>query len=90
MEELPRKFTVYLNTLDEKENQIVGFLIDQNGETTQARIHHYTHMPRSTLSKNVKNLLKKEILEIERYGKLNRVRLTRWFLEGDEEAENAS
>ncbi|MFH1424308.1 MAG: hypothetical protein ABIG20_01365, partial [archaeon] len=79
-----------LQTLDQKEREVIDFLIEVNGKTTQAKVHHSTHIPRSTLSKTVSALQSKGILTVEGVGKINKLGLSEWFLRGEREGSETS
>jgi len=73
-----------LKTLPEREQNIVNYLIEENGKSTQARIHHATHIPRSSLTKRIRILQDKNIIEVKEFGKTNIVKLTKWFTSSED------
>ncbi len=69
-----------IETLREKERQVVQVILDSGNESTQARIKSATGIPKTSLSRILEGLSAKKILEVEIHGKLKKVRLTTWFL----------
>jgi len=70
-----------LKTLDKKEREVVKFLLENNYKSSQAKIRHGTGITRTSLARRLKNLEAKNIVSVERLGKLVKVKLTNWFLE---------
>jgi len=69
-----------LKTLKPKEKQIVEFLLQNNNAGSQAKIRHSTGLARTSLARCLTDLEAKNIIAVERLGKLVKVRLTDWFL----------
>jgi uncharacterized membrane protein len=69
-----------LKTLNTKEKEIVNLLLENHNELSQAIIRHNTGIPRTTLSRVLEALESKNIIEIERMGKLVKIKLSAWFL----------
>ena len=69
-----------IKTLTEKEKKVVEFLIESNNKASQAKIRHATHVPRTSLSRVLKKLEKKNLVTIEKHGKMVEVTLTDFFL----------
>lgn len=69
-----------LETLSEKEKNIVSFLLESKHKSSQARIRHATRTPRTTLTRILQGLEKKKMVQIEKTGKMVSVELTKFFL----------
>lgn len=82
--ELSSRTEDIIKTLKDNEKYVVNFLLDNDYKSTQATIRHNTGIPRTSLSRILKSLETKKIVEVEKVGKLIKVRLTPWFL-GKEE-----
>ena len=67
-------------TLSEKERKIVDYLLENKNKSSQAKIRHATKIPRTSLSRVLKSLEKKKIVEIEKDGKMVSVSLSDFFL----------
>ena len=72
-----------METLSESEAQVVQFLIDNKGSATQAKIMHSTGIPKASLSRYIDKLEQKKIIETTKIGKVNKVKLSKWFLRGE-------
>jgi len=69
-----------IQTLKEKEINVVNLLIENNNKSTQAKIRYATGIPKTSLARILLALELKKIIKIERIGKLKKVELTSWFL----------
>lgn len=69
-----------LKTLKPKERSVVEFLLQSKNECSQSRIRHSTGLARTSLARCLTDLEGKNIVAVERLGKLVKVRLTDWFL----------
>ena len=69
-----------LKTLSEKEKKVMQYLIDNKNKSSQAKIRHATHLPRTSLSRVLKKLEGKKLISIEKHGKMVEVTLTDFFL----------
>ena len=69
-----------LQTLSERERLVVLHLLDNKAESTQARIRHVTHIPKTSLSRILDALQKKGILTYDSDGLTKKVNLTTWFI----------
>jgi uncharacterized membrane protein len=69
-----------LDTLNERERQIVEFLLESDNKSTQAKIRNSTGIPKTSLARIFLSLEKKKVLNIETIGKLKKINLTNWFL----------
>lgn len=69
--------------LREKEKIILNEIKNQRGKTTQAKIYYVTKIPKVSLSRYIKSLENKKLIETEKWGKLKKIRfskkLKRWF-----------
>lgn len=70
-----------IRTLNEKEKEIVEFIIENNNITVQSKIRHALKIPRTSLSRILASLEKKKIIECEKHGKAVKIKFTDWFLE---------
>ncbi len=78
---LPSRVKDILPTLRDREKSIVQFLLDHDGTSSQSRIRFETKIPKTSLSRTFESLKAKNIVEIESFGKLKKIKLTKWFLE---------
>ena len=69
------KIDTLLKALSQRERQIIEALITHNGETTQAKIRYDTNIPKASLSRHIKNLEHKKIIEVKRIGKISNIKL---------------
>lgn len=76
----PSRIQDILKTLKPKEKQIVEYLLQNNNAGSQAKIRHATGLARTSLSRCLQDLESKNIIAVERLGKLVKVGLTDWFL----------
>lgn len=67
-------------TLNSKEKKIIGFLLENNNQSSQAKVRHNTGIPRTTLARSLKNLEAKNIVSTQKIGKMVKIKLTDWFL----------
>lgn len=81
-EELSDRVKDLLKTLDDKEKQVVKFLLQNEGACSQAKIYYGTGIKRTTLHRVIDSLARKKILEVEKRAKARYVKLTEWFLNG--------
>ncbi len=65
-------------TLNATEQQILDFLA-LHRETTSAALRHALKIPRTSLSRILERLAVKQIVELERHGKMKRVKLASWI-----------
>ena len=68
-----------MKTLSGKERKVLEFLI-QNPQSTQAKIKNSTSIPKTTLSRILRNLEQKQIIKIDRIDRLKKIELTDWIL----------
>jgi len=69
-----------IKTLKEKENDIVDFLLKNNNESASSKIRYGLGIPKTSLSRVLLGLELKNIIKIEKIGKLKKVKLTEWFM----------
>lgn len=68
------------NTLNENEKSIVNFLMENENKSSQSKLKYGVNIPKTTLSRLLEKLELKNIIKIERIGKLKKIELTDWFL----------
>ncbi|MBI2548254.1 hypothetical protein HYW21_02795 [Candidatus Woesearchaeota archaeon] len=68
-----------LGTLSPTEQMIIQAIIQNREKVTQNQIRVVTGMPKSTLSRTLRKLQQKKIVEVLAIGNSNLVRLTEWF-----------
>ena len=69
-----------LKTLSENEKKVAEHLLSSGNNSTQARMRNSLGMPKTSLARVLQMLERKRVVEVERIGKLKKVRLTDWFL----------
>lgn len=72
-----------LQTLSERERLVVQHLLANKAESTQARIRHATHIPKTSLARILEGLQKKGILSYDSDGLTKKVNLTTWFMNAE-------
>ena len=75
-----------MKTLNEKEHQVVSYLLEKDCEVNQANIRYEFRIPKTTLSRLLESLERKKIIIIKKFGKAKKICLTDFFL-GKEETE---
>jgi len=80
---LTRRQKDVLKTLGEKERDIIKFLVQSGNKSTQAYIKNELGIPKTSLSRLLDNLSNKNVISIEKVGKMKKVKLTGWFLDED-------
>lgn len=85
---LPRKKKIHrenpqlggvLKTLNDMERQIVAYVAEQK-HTTSSAIRHQLKIPRTSLARILERLAAKKIIELERYGKMKKVKMASWLI----------
>ena len=71
--------TVFL-FLGHEEREIVRYLVERGGETTQAEISRLPHMSRVRAHRFLQKMQEKQIIEVIPHGKVRRVRLREHIL----------
>jgi uncharacterized membrane protein len=69
-----------LKTLNDKERQIVEFLISHENRANQSKLRYELAIPKTSLVRILQGLQLKNIVRIEQAGKLKKVYLTNFFL----------
>ena len=67
--------TIFLNFLNYQEKQVVKKLIEQNGQALQSDISRMGNMGKVKAHRAIKDLERKGIINIEKYGNTNRIYL---------------
>ncbi|MBI4020037.1 MAG: hypothetical protein HY367_01785 [Candidatus Aenigmarchaeota archaeon] len=70
-----------LKTLSENERKVVETLLGDGGQLTQKKVFMKTGIPKSTLSRTIKSLQMKDLIEIYDVGLTNSLKLKKWFME---------
>lgn len=70
-----RKYNIDYNKLNERQKDIVSFLIKRKGECLQVEIERGLKLPKSSLSRNINSLIKKEIIIKNNVGMSNKISL---------------
>lgn len=68
-----------LKTLNEKQEKIIRTLLSYKGKLSQNKLRLETGLPKATLSRNLKYLQFKGILELTPIGNSNQIYLSEWF-----------
>ena len=69
-----------LAALDETEKRIIEILMSRGGRALQSQIREEIRIPKSTLSRYISALETRNIIETEKLGRINKIKLTDWFL----------
>ena len=67
-------------TLNGKEKDIVYFLLDNDNKANQNNIRHGTGIPKTSLCRVFESLERKNIIKVEKLGKMKKITLTDFFL----------
>ncbi|NQV08682.1 hypothetical protein HQ529_02390 [Candidatus Woesearchaeota archaeon] len=70
-----------LGSLKEREKKVVNFLLEHDNKSNQANIINNTGIPKTTMHRVFDSLESRNIIKIEKIGKLKKVELTGWFLD---------
>lgn len=76
----PKRSDDILKTLNENERSFVKYLLQNKNKSMQSNMRHALGIPRTTLSRIVESLERKDIIKVERFGKAVKIELTGWFL----------
>jgi uncharacterized membrane protein len=79
-EELNPRARDIMKTLNEREQQVVQFLLQHENASTQATLRNNTGIPKTTLVRVFQSLESKKIIFIEKIGKMKKIVITPWFL----------
>jgi predicted transcriptional regulator len=77
---LRRSQTLVLSVLDEYEKQIMS-IVTREGEIKQRRIVQMTNLSKAKVSRVVKTLSERGLIEVERVGRTNKIKLVKKRLE---------
>jgi uncharacterized membrane protein len=80
-EEMPRGKEEVMKILNEKERAIVEEVIKAGGKLTQMEVFMRTGIPKSTLSRTLKSLERRNLIELRPIGNTNLVVIAEWMLE---------
>ncbi|HEX7575352.1 MAG TPA: hypothetical protein VF360_03160, partial [Candidatus Methanoperedens sp.] len=69
-----------IETLSEKEKNIILLLLRNGGSATQADIRYQVEIPKSSLTGIINALNRKNIIKKREYGRTNIIELSEWFL----------
>jgi uncharacterized membrane protein len=69
-----------LKTLDKKEKEVVNLLINNKNQAYQSMIQKETGISKATLSRTIKRLENKNLIEIRSSGNTNLIILNEWFI----------
>lgn len=69
-----------MKTLNEKEQRITNFLLENKNKSTQATIRNETAIPKTTLARIFQALEARKVVKVETIGKMKKIELTDWFL----------
>lgn len=69
-----------LKSLKSREKQIVEFLLENNYQTTQAKIIYGTGIPKTSLMRTLDSLVVRNIVQVQKIQKAKKITLTNWFL----------
>ena len=68
---------VVLSVLDEYERKVMNSIIASGGETTQKKVVRETNLSKAKVSRVVKDLVSRGLIEVERIGRTNRLKLVK-------------
>ena len=71
-----------LSALDETEKSIMENLLQMGGKSLQSKIGRELSLPKSSLSRAIGGLEARNIVKTEKLGRIKRVELSEWFLNG--------
>ena len=80
----PKKLENVLNTLQERERKIVELVFANKGQMKSSKIRHELLLPKSSLSRMLRALERKNIISISPFGNSMAVRLQDWLLKNDD------
>ena len=76
------KLQTIMNTLNEREQEIVTALIKLGGLSTQRELQSYLDIPRASLARIIEHLYAKKVVNKWKYGKTNKVQIHESLLGG--------
>ncbi|MEM5793102.1 MAG: hypothetical protein QXY45_01950 [Candidatus Aenigmatarchaeota archaeon] len=68
-----------IKTLPDNESKIVRILLENGGEIKRSRLEKISGIPKSSLAISLKNLEKKNIIQLDKTYKSHYVKVTEWF-----------
>jgi uncharacterized membrane protein len=74
-----------LETLPEKQKEVIEFIVQENGKTTQNKIRQETGIPKSSLFRHIQALEHKKVIDVKKVGKVKKIKFSDWFLGKEEE-----
>ena len=69
-----------METLTDKQKEIVKFIFENEGKTTQSKIYNELGIPKASLFRYIQSLELKKIIEVKKIGKVKKIKLTDWFV----------
>jgi len=81
---LTDRMAAVLSTLDAYEQEVVEYLLKNNGTSTQNQIRYSSGIPKTSLFRCLQRLEQKKIIKTESIGKMKKTELTEFFLTGNE------
>jgi len=81
-----RRMADILSSMDENERKIMEFLMAAGGKSQQNKICRELGLPKSSLSRAIGGLEARNLVKTEKLGRVNRVELSNWFLNGKKQA----
>lgn len=71
-----------MSALDQNERQIISALLQSGGTSQQNKLARELSLPKSSLSRTLGSLEIRELIKTEKLGRIKRVELSDWFLNG--------
>ncbi len=71
-----------ISALDENERRVIEFLMQKGGKSQQNHIGRELEFPKSSLSRIISGLEVRNLIKTEKIGRIKRVELSDWFLNG--------
>ncbi|MFC1691144.1 helix-turn-helix transcriptional regulator [Nanoarchaeota archaeon] len=75
-----KRITDIIATLNKDQRTIVETLLEHGNKSSQAKIYHETGIPKTSLHRQIQVLEQKNIIQVEKLGKMKKLELTDWFL----------
>ncbi len=72
-----------MNMLNPRAKEILEFILQNDGKTTQAKIYHATGIPTTSLSRWVDTLERRGLIKTYKLGKLRKIELSESFPENN-------
>ncbi|MDP3916884.1 MAG: hypothetical protein Q8Q42_01190 [Nanoarchaeota archaeon] len=74
-----KKLGAIVKTLNDTEKSIVDYIVANGNKTTSSDIRHSLGIPKTTLSRVLDRMESKKMIEMEREGKLKKIKLSDWL-----------